>query len=344
MERALALARLGEGFTSPNPMVGAVIVARGRIIGEGYHRRCGGPHAEVWAVRSVSDSDRQLLPESTIYVTLEPCSHYGKTPPCARLLVDEGIRRVVVGCGDPNPRVSGRGVAMLREAGAEVVVGVMEEECRALNRRFMVAQTMHRPYVMLKWAMSADGFLDRRRDPEEPAAAFSTPLSLQLMHRQRSLFDAILVGAQTVMADNPSLTVRGVSGRSPRPVVVDRRGQASASAKVFSSRECIYVSSVGRSDLPEWVTCLRIAEDAGPHEVVMALKELGVTSVMVEGGARILRSFIESGIWDDARVEVSPDALGDSGVAPVALPAGIMSVSPLGSGNVIINVKNPLKS
>lgn len=340
MRRALQLARLGEGFTSPNPMVGAVIVARGKVIGEGYHRRCGGPHAEVWAVRSVSASDRHLLSEATVYVTLEPCSHYGKTPPCANMLVEHGVKRVVVGCPDPNPKVAGRGVRILREAGIEVTVDVLRDECSNLNRRFMTAQIKRRPYILLKWAMSKDGFLDRERTPGTDAVKFSTQMSFQSMHRLRSLHDAIMVGAGTVLSDNPSLTVRGYAGLQPRPVVLDRRGRVPASAKVFSNSQAIYVTAEARQDLPAHVTQVLVSPCASVEAVVGELKALGISSIMVEGGAELLRSFMDCGLWDDARVEVAPFALGSSGVSAVTLPRGAVSVSPADAGNVIINVKN----
>lgn len=340
MERALQLARCGEGFTSPNPMVGAVIVARGRVIGEGYHRRCGGPHAEVWAVRSVSLADRALLAEATIYVTLEPCSHYGKTPPCAAMLVNERIGRVVIGCLDPNPKVSGRGVEILRRAGIEVVTGVLEEECFALNRRFMIAQTLGRPYVLLKWAASADGFLDRRRMPHESPEKFSTPLTLQQMHRLRGLHDAVLVGSGTVMADNPSLTVRYIAGLQPRPVVLDLRGRVSASARIFSTPGCILFTSAERADIPSGVTQIVMTAPVTMTLLLAELRKLGVSSVMVEGGAALLTSFIAEGCWDDARIEIAPRNLGDAGACPMAVPAGIRSYVDAGDGNIIINVKN----
>ena len=224
MSRCLQLARHGEFTTAPNPMVGAVIVHQGRIVGEGWHRLYGGPHAEVNAVRSVRPEDEHLLPESTIYVSLEPCSHWGKTPPCAELLVEKGFRRVVVGCLDPNEKVGGRGIRRLQEAGAEVVVGVLEKECRWLNRKFITFHTLHRPYITLKWAESADGFIDRRRQSaaDGPAVRFSTPWTQMLVHRLRANHEAILVGHRTWELDQPSLTTRFWPGKNPERIVLSR--------------------------------------------------------------------------------------------------------------------------
>ena len=224
MSRCLQLARHGEFTTAPNPMVGAVIVHQGRIVGEGWHRLYGGPHAEVNAVRSVRPKDEHLLPESTIYVSLEPCSHWGKTPPCAELLVEKGFRRVVVGCLDPNEKVGGRGIRRLQEAGAEVVVGVLEKECRWLNRKFITFHTLHRPYITLKWAESADGFIDRRRQSaaDGPAVRFSTPWTQMLVHRLRANHEAILVGHRTWELDQPSLTTRFWPGKNPERIVLSR--------------------------------------------------------------------------------------------------------------------------
>ena len=294
MRRALQLARKGEGFTSPNPMVGAVIVdSAGQIIGEGYHRRWGEGHAEVNAVASVKDES--ALVDSTIYVTLEPCSHYGKTPPCAQLIIDKRIPRVVVGCLDPFEKVSGRGVKMLRDAGVEVVVadadGEIARECRALNRKFITAHTLRRPFVTLKWAQSADGYMDAERAPGEGAYRFSTPLSTVEVHRLRSLHDAILVGSGTMIADSPRLNVRLWHGRDPQRVVLDRSGRIQADDNTIVL------------DSPD---------------IASALAELyrrGITSVLVEGGAAVLKSFIDEGLWDEARVEIAPVILGSRGRA-----------------------------
>lgn len=319
MARALQLAANGRGFTSPNPMVGAVIVCDGRIIGEGWHRCFGGPHAEVNAVRSVADTS--LLKDSTIYVTLEPCSHYGKTPPCAELLINVGIPRVVVGSLDPNEKVAGRGVRMLRESGAEVVVGVMEEECRELNRAFMTAHTLRRPYVMLKWACSADGYLDAVRDSLSPAPHFSTPETMMAMHRIRADFDAIMVGSQTVINDNPSLNVRLYPGRSPRKVVIDRRGRLTDDYRIFTGEKPL----VYACDL---------------DMVLSDLFKQGIISLMVEGGPTLLKSFIDAGLWDDARIEISPRHLGSSGQSPLPIPPGdIVSIFPLAT-NRILSIRN----
>ncbi len=221
MRRAIELAQNAEGFTSPNPLVGAVIVARDRIIGEGYHHQAGMPHAEVMAVRSVRD--KALLKESTLYVSLEPCSHYGKTPPCAELILREGIPHVVVAMLDPFPAVSGRGIKMLRDGGVTVEVGLMEKEAEQLNRYFLTAQRLHRPYVTLKWAESNDGFIDALRDDAStPPVRLSSPLTTRFVHHKRMLHDAILVGTRTALLDDPSLTVRHWYGRHPLRVVIDR--------------------------------------------------------------------------------------------------------------------------
>jgi riboflavin biosynthesis protein ribD len=299
MRRAIQLARNGRMDTSPNPMVGCVIAIGDRIIGEGYHRRCGEGHAEVNAVASVADPS--MLKEATAYVTLEPCSHYGKTPPCARLLIDKGLKRVVIGSGDPNAKVNGRGVAMLREAGIEVVTGVLEDECRAINPHFMTAFSADRPYVMLKWAQSADGYMDVKRDLGEPSFLFSTPLNRAIVHRLRATHDAIMVGRRTADMDRPSLTVRYWAGRNPRRIIAD-------------SHESV-------------------------PDMLLRLRAEGVTSLLVEGGPALLQSFINSGLWDEARIEVAPVKLGDRGTAqaPVIpmLPADMTCID----GNKVLKYK-----
>lgn len=292
MRRALQLAANGRGYTSPNPMVGAVVVARGRIIGEGWHRQFGGPHAEVNAMNSIAEADLPLVGEATIYVTLEPCSHYGKTPPCAAMLVERGVRRVVVGSGDPNPKVSGRGIRMLREAGIEVDTGVLAEECEALKEAFMTAHRRHWPFVTLKWAQSADGYIDGR---------FSRPDGRQLVHWRRAQADAIIVGAGTVLADNPSLTVRDIEGRSSRPVVLDRRGLLVGSDLPLMRRE----------------DTIHVTSGESLRSVLERLYgEFGYISVLVEGGAGILGAFIAEGLWDRAYVECSPDEFRGNVKAP----------------------------
>lgn len=285
MRRALELARHGRLDASPNPMVGAVIVAPdGRIIGEGWHRRHGEGHAEVNAVASVADP--ALLRDATMYVTLEPCSHYGKTPPCASLIIEKRIPRVVVGCLDPFEKVSGRGVNMLREAGVEVITGCLEAECVALNRKFMTAHRLHRPYVTLKWAESADGYIDGR---------ISTPVTSMLVHKLRATHDAILVGSGTVLADRPSLDTRLFAGRSPLRVILDRRGRT---GWVNGGNTLVY------SDYAELI------------EVLSDLYSRGVTSLLVEGGADVLRSFMAAGLWDAIRVERGTVNLGGNVKAP----------------------------
>ena len=324
MRRALQLARLGRGSVSPNPMVGAVIVADGRIIGEGFHRRFGEGHAEVNAVASVSEADSRLLPESTIYVTLEPCSHYGKTPPCSKLIIDRKIPRVVICSLDPFKEVSGRGIRMLRDAGCEVVSGVLEEECKALNAVFMTAHTRQRPYVIMKWAESSDHFVDRVRSADETAEAFSTPKTLMLSHKLRTEVDAIMVGAHTVRMDNPSLTARHWSGRQPLRVVVSSRGEFSGkNYRVLSDGQpTLLMLAEPLQNVEKNVEIEIVADLAHPIQSICSqLYKRGVTSLLVEGGPRLQQQFLDAGLWDEIRVEQSSRRLGE-GVKAVDIPQG----------------------
>ena len=329
MARALQLARQGAGHTSPNPMVGAVIVHKGLIVGEGFHRCCGEGHAEVNAIASVRDHD--VLHESTIYVTLEPCSHYGKTPPCAKLLIDKGIKRVVVGCLDPFEKVSGRGIKMLQQAGIEVTVGVLEDECRALNKRFFTAHTSHRPWVLLKWAQSQDGFI---AGTGGATVQLSTPLTQCLVHRERSMVDAIIVGARTVANDNPSLTTRHWSGNSPLRVVIDGNMTIPAASTILTdgAKTLIYNSVKSKiTGSAQWAQV-----DIMPSSWLEDLYCRGITSVMVEGGASILRQFINSNCWDEMRVEISPLRLGSGVKAPNFTASNIIHTTI--DGNEILRI------
>lgn len=309
MHRALQLARCGAYHASPNPMVGAVVVCDGLIVGEGYHRRCGEGHAEVNAVAGVAN--KALLLSSTVYVTLEPCSHYGKTPPCAKLLIDCGVRRVVVGAEDPFEQVSGRGIKMLRDAGIDVTVGVLEQECRQLNKRFFTAHTRRRPWVTLKWAQSADGFMAG----EGGRVTFSTPITMRLMHRERAMADAIVVGAGTVLADNPSLTVRRWAGESPLRVVLDGQLSAPADAAVLTDGGKTLIYNAKKKLVEGGVELVRM-DARDPDAWLGDLYNRGVTSVMVEGGATVLSRLISRGLWDEARVETAPTVLGSGLKAP----------------------------
>ncbi|MDH6312958.1 diaminohydroxyphosphoribosylaminopyrimidine deaminase/5-amino-6-(5-phosphoribosylamino)uracil reductase [Parabacteroides sp. PFB2-10] len=317
MRRCLELAQKGKGFTSPNPMVGAVVVHNNRIIGEGYHRRVGEAHAEVNAIGSVRD--QSLLQESTLYVNLEPCSHYGRTPPCAELIIQKRIPRVVIGCLDPYPEVSGRGVRMLLKAGVEVKTGVLENESRALNHTFITFQEKKRPYIYLKWAQSADGFLDRsREDYSVPATVFSLPSTRRLVHQLRAEVDAILVGTRTALLDNPSLTLRHWTGRAPVRVVIDRHLNIpshyhlfddSVPTIVFTARTAAAMKNT-EFVLLDWTLPLL-------PQLLYTLYERRLHSLLVEGGSQLLTSFLEAGLWDEARIETAPFCLGTGVKAPL---------------------------
>ncbi len=332
MRRALQLAQQGSGHTSPNPMVGAVVVHDGKIIGEGFHRCCGKAHAEVNAIAAVKD--QSLLPESTIYVTLEPCSHYGKTPPCANLLISKGIKRVVVGVLDPFEKVRGRGVAMLRNAGIEVEVGVLEKECRDLNRRFFTAHTTGMPWVQLKWAQSSDGYLAN----EDGTVRFSSPLTLSLVHRERSMADAIVVGAGTVKIDNPSLTTRHWSGNSSLRVVLDRNLSIPSNCKLLNDGGKTLIYNEKKEEIEGCVEWAKL-DTTEPGSWLRDLYHRGITSVMVEGGASVLQQLIDAGKWNEIRIETAPMTLGGGIKAPQADTSEPTTHQEIDS-NLIITVLN----
>lgn len=314
MQRCLQLAAMAEGHTSPNPMVGAVVVYNGQIIGEGYHRRCGEAHAEVNAINSVAD--KSLLSQSTIYVSLEPCSHHGKTPPCCDLIIKSGIPRVVVGCLDPFPQVCGRGVNKLREHGIDVTTNVLEKECKWLNRKFITFQQKGRPYITLKWAQSSDGYIDSRRTNDEPPTQFSTPTTRAWSHRLRATNDAIIVGTNTAIADNPSLTTRYWTGRNPLRITIDRQGRIPAHAALLDGSTTTLL--LGQNSAAHKTDTIAIQPDQSSIQLLMSeLHRRNIQSLIVEGGTRLLQSFIESNLWDEARIETSPIQLCSGVKAPI---------------------------
>ncbi|TFF35626.1 bifunctional diaminohydroxyphosphoribosylaminopyrimidine deaminase/5-amino-6-(5-phosphoribosylamino)uracil reductase RibD [Mucilaginibacter psychrotolerans] len=318
MQRCLELAALGAGHVSPNPMVGAIIVHEDRIIGEGYHRRYGEAHAEVNAVNMVINNHANyadLMQNSTIYVSLEPCAHHGKTPPCADLIIRHRIPKVVVGCRDPFPQVDGKGIEKLLAAGIEVTVGVLEKECRWLNRRFFTRVQMHRPYIILKWAQTANGFFA----PADGSQHWITgPESRKLVHQWRAEEDAILVGKNTVLADNPQLNTRYAEGKSPKRVVVDRRLELSSDLNIFDQTVETLIFNEIKTDIEGKIKYIAL-EDFDryvPQYMMYQLYLQDIQSVIIEGGARTLNSFIKAGLWDEARILTGPDALTNGIPAP----------------------------
>lgn len=341
MRRCLELAENGRENAAPNPMVGAVIVCDGRIIGEGYHVRCGEGHAEVNAIASVKDTS--LLCKSTIYVSLEPCSHYGKTPPCADLIISKHIPRVVVGCGDPFAKVAGRGIKKLRDAGIDVTVGVLEDECKALNCRFLTFQTHKRPYITLKWAESADGFIDSDRPANEEPVRLSTPLTRMLVHKQRAENQAILVGRKTAMLDNPALTVRDWYGRNPLRLVIDpdcalpaglRLFDGEAQTVVFSDIDKLLSKAMDKAALENVVFVGGDIRKNALKSIFEYLYKNNIQSLLVEGGANTLQRFIDAGAWDECFREITTATL-HAGIGAPLLKDAVLDDSRTVDGHVL---------
>lgn len=307
MNRCLQLAVAGAGQVAPNPMVGAVLVFENSIIGEGYHRQYGQAHAEVNCIASVKPADRHLIPESTLYVSLEPCAHFGKTPPCAELILQQRITQVVVGCRDPFPEVNGKGIEKLRASGVKVTTGILEKECLELNKFFFTFHQKHRPYIILKWAQSRDQAIAA---PDGSATSISNVCTNRLVHRWRSEVAAILVGTRTAMLDNPSLTTRYWPGNNPVRLVIDRELKLPNQLQIFDGTAPTIIFNYYRNspELMEGITgngnwYYQVDKQVNLiTQLVQALHRLGIQSVLVEGGTQLLQSFIEEGLWDEARI------------------------------------------
>lgn len=300
MRRCLQLATYGKGFVAPNPLVGAVIVHDNRIIGEGFHGKYGGPHAEVQAIASVKDE--KLLKTSTLYVNLEPCSHYGKTPPCVDLICEKQIPRVVIGHEDPFPEVSGQGIKRLREAGIEVVCGILEEACKELNKRFLTYTLQQRPYIVLKWAQSSDGFMDQQREENDGKAPvkFSNLFTQMLVHKTRAEESAIMVGTRTLQLDKPALNVRYWKGNDPERITAD-------------SKQSL-------------------------QQQIRSLYEQKIQSLMVEGGSKLLQSFLNENLWDEIQIEVAAFLLNGGVAAPI--PKGTLQNVQKCENSTLFHYKN----
>ncbi len=336
MQRCIELARLGIGYAAPNPMVGSVVVHEGKIIGEGYHERCGEAHAEVNAIGSVKD--KSLLKSSTIYVNLEPCAHFGKTPPCADLIVASAIPKVVIGTIDPYAEVAGKGIKKLKAAGIDVTVNVLQKECLDLNRRFFTFHEKKRPYVILKWAQSADGFIDKLRTPGEKGIYWITaPETRTLVHKWRHEEAGIMVGRYTVKTDNPSLNCRDYDGVSPTRFVIDQKmrldyaafnvGDRNVQTYILTEKE---ITSSGQLQFVQ-------PKSFASKDIMTKLYDLAIQSVIIEGGAYTLNSFLKSDIFDEIRILTGRTNLDKGTIAPT-LPKNAVSKDQFKYGKDLINI------
>lgn len=293
MRRCLDLALKAQGQTYPNPMVGCVIVHNNEIIGEGYHQKAGEAHAEINAINAVRNPE--LLAQSTIYVSLEPCAHYGKTPPCAEKLAQIGFKKVVIGALDSHKKVNGKGVQILQNAGIEVRTGILEKECRQINRRFFTFHQKNRPYIILKWAEAADGFLDREFQPVQ----IGNPVTKQFVHELRSQEHAILVGTTTAINDNPSLTTRDIAGRNPIRILIDMDLKVPSTSEIFNEKAETVIFNGQKSGNEGNLTFIKIEVEELIDHVLTELATRQIQSVIVEGGSFTLQQFIDKNLWDE---------------------------------------------
>jgi diaminohydroxyphosphoribosylaminopyrimidine deaminase/5-amino-6-(5-phosphoribosylamino)uracil reductase len=339
LHRCLELAKQAAGYTAPNPMVGAVLVHAGRIIGEGYHQQYGGPHAEVHCINSVLPEDQELIKDSTIYVSLEPCAHHGKTPPCADLIVRHQIPHVVIGCRDPFTEVDGKGIDKLKAAGIQVTLGVLEPESIELNKRFFTFHQQHRPYIILKWAQSADG---RIGNEDHSRLHISHELTNRLVHKWRSEEAAILVGTNTALFDDPQLNTRHWTGNHPIRLVVDMDLRLPSSLKLFDGSVRTIVFNALQHEEKTNLLYYEVTKDVNlVHQISNALYQQNILSVLVEGGAQLLQSFIDAGYWDEARIITNRELHAGAGIAaPVLGPATLVERTSIATDTIQILRKN----
>ncbi|MDT0688296.1 bifunctional diaminohydroxyphosphoribosylaminopyrimidine deaminase/5-amino-6-(5-phosphoribosylamino)uracil reductase RibD [Salegentibacter sp. F188] len=345
IKRCISLARNGLGNTYPNPMVGSVVVQNNRIIGEGWHQKAGLPHAEVNAINAVADES--LLPQSTIYVSLEPCSHFGKTPPCSDLIIAKGIKKVVIGTVDPFAKVAGKGIKKLLDAGCEVAVGILEKECQELNKRFFTFHNAKRPFIILKWAQTNDGFIAPESKENRDPVWITGSTSRQLVHKWRAEEQAILVGTNTVIADNPKLNTRLWDGSDPVRIVLDRKGRIpKASAVLDGSVETIVLTENSDSYSAEYtqqaekliLEVLDFDKQIAP-QICEVLYRNELQSIIIEGGARTLQSFIDAGLWDEARV-FTGKTIFNSGTESPQLKGKLIDEQEIGNDNLKIYIND----
>ncbi|CAA9281934.1 MAG: Diaminohydroxyphosphoribosylaminopyrimidine deaminase / 5-amino-6-(5-phosphoribosylamino)uracil reductase [uncultured Adhaeribacter sp.] len=336
MRRALELAMLGASTTRPNPMVGCVVVYKNKIIGEGWHQRYGGPHAEVNAINAVAD--KSLLPESKVYVTLEPCSHYGKTPPCADFLIEHQVRSIFICNTDPNPLVAGRGIRKLLDAGCEVHVGLLEDEGLQLNKRFFTFHGQKRPYIVLKWAETADGYI---AEPDLKPLAISGNLARKLVHKWRTEEQAIMVGTHTALADNPRLNAREWTGSQPVRIIIDKDLRLPPNLHLFDKSQATLVYNYERGEHQPNLEYVKVTPVNDLLEQLLPdLYQRNIQSVLVEGGTILLNYFLEAGLWDEARVLRSSQFLNAGLKAPVQPLARLQTVSKVGADELYLYYNN----
>ena len=326
IQRCIELAKKGLGTTYPNPLVGSVIVHEGKIIGEGWHQKAGQAHAEVNAINSVKD--KSLLPLSTIYVSLEPCSHFGKTPPCSDLIIHHKIPEVVIGTIDPFAKVSGNGIKKLKEAGIKVTVGILEDECNALNKRFFTFHTKKRPYLILKWAETQDGFIAPETRDEQKPVWITNQYSRQLVHKWRTEEQGIFVGTQTVIDDNPSLTARDWKGNHPIRIVLDKKNRISKESAIFDNSALTILVTENEIDFSQNIA----------NQLCDYLYKKEIQSVIIEGGSRTLQTFIDAQLWDEARV-FKGDTHFSSGMIAPKITGKIIAEQRIGSDELVIYAK-----
>jgi diaminohydroxyphosphoribosylaminopyrimidine deaminase / 5-amino-6-(5-phosphoribosylamino)uracil reductase len=333
MQRCITLATLASGNVAPNPMVGAVLVHNGNIIGEGYHKVYGGPHAEVNCIDSVNNNNKHLISNSSIYVSLEPCAHFGKTPPCADLIIRHGIKKVFVGTRDPFAEVNGKGIEKLTAAGAEVTSGVLEQECKAINKRFFTFHTKHRPYIILKWAQTADHKIGNVGNSR---LMITNEFTNRIVHKWRSEEAAIMAGTNTVMMDDPQLTNRLWKGNHPVRVIVDMDLRLPLSLKVFDGSVKTIVFNALKHEESVNLIFYQVTRDVSlVHQVMNGLYQMRILSVMIEGGAKLIQSFIDEGMWDEARVITNKSLILNHGVASPILTDGSVTGEELSGDDLI---------
>ncbi|HEY8387463.1 MAG TPA: bifunctional diaminohydroxyphosphoribosylaminopyrimidine deaminase/5-amino-6-(5-phosphoribosylamino)uracil reductase RibD [Parasegetibacter sp.] len=312
MKRCLQLARQGVGYVAPNPLVGAVLVHADRVIGEGYHACYGQAHAEVNCLNSVKEDDKFAIAASTLYVSLEPCAHFGKTPPCADLIINSGIKKVVIGCKDSFSKVDGKGIEKLKQAGTEVVVGVLEKECIELNRRFFCFHNKKRPYIILKWAQSSDGLVGQ----EGRRIAISNELTNRLVHKWRSAESGIMVGSKTALDDNPLLTNRHWTGKNPVRMVSDRYLKLHSGLHLMDNQVPTLVFNLLESRDTDQMKWVKLKEGTNWIQQIMDFcYNNGIQSILVEGGPALTSLFLEEGIWDEARIITNTRLILENGIA-----------------------------